>query len=183
MDHGVGVSVSCSQVKHGCLPHSLSSTRSVRRFRTPELIQVLAKRAQCKEALAAEAQRVYLAFLKRISQEHYGLLRDTVNKLAVADCLLSLAQVALQEGYTKPVFTRAGGLEIVEGRHPMVEVLTSAPFVPNTVRMGEGEPGSIIITGPNMGGKSSAVRMIALCAIVRLFGLISCTIVLLISCE
>ena len=50
----------------------------------------------------------------------------------------------------------------------MVEALRSDPFVPNTIKMGGGCPRSKIITGPNMGGKSSAVRMIALCAIVSI---------------
>ena len=55
-------------------------------------------------------------------------------------------------------------LEIVDGRHPMIEKLRDEPFVPNTVRMHP--QGHKIITGPNMGGKSSVVRMIALCSIV-----------------
>ena len=66
----------------------------------------------------------------------------------------------------KPEFTEQDTLEIVEGRHPMIEALRSDPFVPNTVRMGGEDPRSKIITGPNMGGKSSVVRMIALCTIV-----------------
>ncbi|OCH90300.1 hypothetical protein OBBRIDRAFT_826026 [Obba rivulosa] len=148
----------------------VSSTKTTRRYRTPDINKKLAKRAQYKEALAAEAQRVYLAFLKRISRGHYSLLRDVVNKLAVADCLLSLAQVALQEGYVKPEFTQDGELEIVDGRHPMVEVLRSDPFVPNSVSMGGEQADSIIITGPNMGGKSCVVRMIALCAIMAQTG-------------
>ncbi len=120
---------------------------------------------------------MYLSFLAAIVEQHYGLLRDAVNKLAVADCLFSLAQVAAQEGYCRPEFVaRAEGqdahgggedvLEIVRGRHPMIEALRTDPFVPNGVKMGGGEARHKIITGPNMGGKSSAVRMTALCAIV-----------------
>lgn len=100
-----------------------------------------------------------------------------MNKLAVADCLLSLARVALQEGYVKPEFVEDDLLELVEGRHPMVEALRSDPFVPNTVTMGGGQPRSKIITGPNMGGKSSAVRMIALCAIVSICRWFLCALV------
>lgn len=73
----------------------------------------------------------------------------------------------MQEGYVRPIFCDDEDiLEIVNGRHPMVEALRDDPFVPNSVCMGYGEPRSKVITGPNMGGKSSAVRMIALCAIV-----------------
>lgn len=59
-----------------------------------------------------------------------------------------------QPDYTRPIFTDNDELEIVDGRHPMIELLRPHPFTPNTVRMGSspGEPRSKIITGPNMGG-------------------------------
>jgi DNA mismatch repair ATPase MutS len=62
--------------------------------------------------------------------------------------------------------------EIVDGRHPMVEALRVDPFVPNSVVLGDGEPRSKIITGPNMGGnlKSSTVRMIAHAQILSCLG-------------
>ncbi|EED81705.1 predicted protein [Postia placenta Mad-698-R] len=141
-----------------------------RRYHPPEVRKKLQERAQYMEALEASANKAYDSFLREISQKHYGLLRDAVNKLAVADCLLSLARVALQEGYVKPQFTNEDTLEIVDGRHPMVEALRSDPFVPNSIHMGNGYPRSKIITGPNMGGKSSVVRMTALCAIMAQIG-------------
>ncbi|KIP07972.1 hypothetical protein PHLGIDRAFT_510551, partial [Phlebiopsis gigantea 11061_1 CR5-6] len=154
----------------------ISSTRTVRRLRTPGIITKLEERAQLKEALEESANRAYRSFLGEISQNHYAVLRDAVNKLAVADCLCSLALVAVQEGYVRPEFVNdrdeaQGGrtpLEIVEGRHPMIEKLRDEPFVPNTVCMHP--QGHKVITGPNMGGKSSVVRMIALCAIMAQIG-------------
>ena len=83
---------------------------------------------------------------------HYGVLRNVVNKLAIADCLLSLAHVALQPGYVKPIISDENHLEIVDGRHPIVEALSSDPFVPSSVSMGGSEAKVKIITGPNMGG-------------------------------
>lgn len=80
------------------------------------------------------------------------MLRSVINKLAIADCLLSLALVALQENYVRPTFTDDDNLEIIDGRHPMVEALRPDPFVPNTLVMGGEKPRSKIITGPNMGG-------------------------------
>ncbi len=127
------------------------------------MIEKLEQRAQLKEALDREANEAYQSFLAEITDDYYAVLRDAVNKLATADCLLSLALVALQEGYVRPQFSDDDVMEIEDGRHPMVEALRNDPFVPNTVRM---QPRHKIITGPNMGGKSSAVRMIALCAIV-----------------
>ncbi len=132
---------------------------------------MLQERAQHKEALAAEAHKAFLSFLDEIIEKYYALLRDAVNKLAVTDCLFSLAQVAAQEGYCRPQFVeRADGeedvLEIVKGRHPMIEAVRTDPFVPNSLKMGASDSRHKIITGPNMGGKSSVVRMTALCTIV-----------------
>ncbi|KAI0691181.1 muts domain V-domain-containing protein [Cytidiella melzeri] len=145
----------------------ISGTKYVRRVRSPEIIEKLEQRAQWKEALDREANTAFRSFLNEISSNHYGLLRDAVNKLATADCLLSLALVALREGYVRPQFSDEDNMEIEAGRHPMVESLRDDPFVPNTIRM---RPRHKIITGPNMGGKSSAVRMIALCAIMAQVG-------------
>lgn len=149
----------------------LSSTKYLKRYHTPVVRVKLQQRAQFQESLAAEGNKAFLSFLDDIINKHYGVLRDAVNKLAVTDCLFSLAQVAAQEGYCRPEFVeRKEGeedvLEFVKGRHPMIEALRTDPFVPNSVRMGGGGSRHKVITGPNMGGKSSAVRMTALCAIV-----------------
>ncbi|CAL1703692.1 unnamed protein product [Somion occarium] len=152
----------------------ISSTKTVRRWRPPKVKELVERRAQLQEAIALESNQIYHSFLQRISQDHYALLRDAVNKLAVADCLISLSLLALQQGYIRPTFcdaeTDGDVLEIVEGRHPMVEAVRDEPFVPNTIRMGAGEPRSKIITGPNMGGKSLTVRMVALCSIMAQIG-------------
>jgi len=157
------------------IPYSwflLSRTKTVERFHSPKIKEKLQQRAQWKEALQLEANKAFLSFLTEISHNHYALLRDAVNKLAIVDCLFSLALVAVQEGYVRPTFCDDGEdtLEIVDGRHHMVEAIRDAPFVPNSVVMGGNCPRSKIITGPNMGGKSSAVRMIALCAIMAQIG-------------
>src|SRR5882757_157690 len=83
----------------------LSRTKSATRYHTPEVKRKLQERAQYKEALEAEAKKSFLAFLDEIAQGSYGVLRNAVNNLAVADCLISLARVALQGGYVRPVFT------------------------------------------------------------------------------
>jgi DNA mismatch repair protein MSH3 len=98
------------------------------------------------ETLQAEANQAYIGFLAQMTENHYAELRDAINKLAVADCLLSLALVA-QAGYVKPEFSDENVFEVVEGRHPMLEELHSDPFVPNDCHMGAGQPSSKIITG------------------------------------
>lgn len=102
--------------------------------------------------LQREAHRAYTMFLKEITNDYYGVLRHAVNRLAIADCLFSLAQVALGADYSRPEFIDGDVLEIVDGRHPIIERLSSDPFVKNSLDLGFREPKSKIITGPNMGG-------------------------------
>ena len=131
----------------------------------------LALREQFRETRDAASTKAFLSFLEEIAHGQYAILRQAVNKLATIDCLLSLALVAMRNDYVKPHFiAEEDVLEIVDGRHPMVEALRSDPFVPNSVALGDGEPRCKVITGPNMGGKSSAVRMIALIAIMAQIG-------------
>lgn len=153
--------------------HHLSisiSTKSARRYHTPEVRQKLQERAQYQEALKLEADQAYLNFLEEIMDDHYALLRNAVNRLAIVDCLLSLASVALQDDYVKPTFVGDNVIDIADGRHPMVEILRTDPFVPNDLRIGGQESRTKIITGPNMGGKSSLVRMVALIALMAQIG-------------
>ncbi|KAJ7343625.1 muts domain V-domain-containing protein [Mycena albidolilacea] len=146
---------------------AVSKTKYVERYRSPGVTQKLQERARWQESLQIEAKKAFLAFLDEVAA-HYAILRNAVNKLAAADCLLSLAQVALRDNYVKPQFTDDDTFEIVDGRHPMVEALRSDPYVPNSVSFESGN--SKVITGPNMGGKSSCVRMIALVAIMAQIG-------------
>ncbi|KAJ7489851.1 muts domain V-domain-containing protein [Mycena galericulata] len=150
---------------------AVSKTKYVERYRSPKVKEKLQERARCRESLQIEAKKAFLVFLDEINV-YYAIVRDAVNKLAVADCLMSLAQVALQENYVKPQFTdgnESNILEVVDGRHPMVEALRSDPFVPNTMLF-TNESRAKIISGPNLGGKSSCVRMVALIAIMAQIG-------------
>ena len=149
---------------------SAYSTRKVKRYHTPEVKRLLQERAQHQETLEAESNKAYLTFLTEIVDKYYTPLRNAVNRLATADCLLSLATVASQEDYVKPIFTSEDVIEITDGRHPMVEVLRTDPFVPNSIYIGGESSRAKIITGPNMGGKSSTVRMVALVALMAQVG-------------
>ncbi|KAG1756484.1 muts domain V-domain-containing protein [Suillus paluster] len=148
----------------------VSATKFLRRYHTPEIKKFIDELSRYKEALNAEANKAFASFLSSIALDQYSVMRDVVNKLAMADCLLSLAHVAHQQGYVRPEFIEEDFLEIVEGRHPMIEALRTDPFVPNTLYIGGDYPRSSVITGPNMGGKSSAVRMVALIAIMAQIG-------------
>lgn len=147
----------------------ISGTRKVSRFHTPEVVQFMRERDQHKEALAAACDHAYMQFLSNISS-HYPILRDCVSALATIDALFSLSVIASQPGYVKPTYTHETRFDVKGGRHPMVEQLLAQSYVPNDTNLSAEETRALLVTGPNMGGKSSYVRQIALIAIMGQIG-------------
>ncbi|KAJ5628189.1 hypothetical protein N7490_010417 [Penicillium lividum] len=147
----------------------VSGTKKVSRFHTPEVIQLIRQRDQHKEALAAACDQAFAALLAEISAQ-YQTFRDCVQSLATLDCLLSLATIAQQPGYVKPEYTNHPCLHVEQGRHPMVERLLSDTYVPNDTSLDTDATRALLVTGPNMGGKSSYVRQVALIAIMGQIG-------------
>ncbi|MGM9662574.1 MAG: DNA mismatch repair protein MutS [Oscillospiraceae bacterium] len=91
--------------------------------------------------------------------------------VAEADALCSLAAVAVKQRYCRPTVDESGRIEIREGRHPVVEkTLKDALFIPNDTQMDEGEQRVAIITGPNMAGKSTYMRQVALIVLLAQIG-------------
>jgi DNA mismatch repair protein MutS len=91
--------------------------------------------------------------------------------LARLDCLLGLADLAETNGYHRPKFNGEGRLVIESGRHPVVETMIAGErFVPNTIRMDDTDSQVLIITGPNMAGKSTVLRQVAISAILSQLG-------------
>ena len=110
---------------------------------------------QLREEISAAAQRI----------------QQTAAAVAEIDALVSLAVVAVRNNYCRPEVDESGVLEIREGRHPVVEqVLKDSLFVPNDTFMGEKEERVAIITGPNMAGKSTYMRQVALIVLLAQMG-------------
>ncbi|KAK6344071.1 Mismatch repair protein msh3 [Orbilia brochopaga] len=147
----------------------ISGTKRVSRFHTPEVLRLLRERDQRKETLANECDRAFREFMAQISTQ-YQEYRDAVQSLATLDCIMSLATVAQLPGYVKPVITDGVGIRVKQGRHPMVEQLLLDTYVPNDIELGSEERRTLVVTGPNMGGKSSYVRQIALIGIMAQIG-------------
>ena len=97
---------------------------------------------------------------------------NTVGKaIADLDCLVSLATVAKLNGYCKPIITDNGEITVTEGRHPVAEMLPSDEFfVPNGTAMNSGDSKIMLITGPNMAGKSLYMRQVALITVMAHMG-------------
>ncbi|KAH8815437.1 DNA mismatch repair protein msh3 [Xylogone sp. PMI_703] len=149
----------------------ISGTKKLSRFHTPTVIRMLRERDQHKESLSAACDTAFRSLLSAISA-HYALFRDSISHLATLDCLLSLATVASLPGYSKPTFTDTAEISVVGGRHPMVEQLLSSSYIPNDTQLSneENHTRALLITGPNMGGKSSYVRQVALICILAQIG-------------
>ncbi|KAF2158871.1 hypothetical protein M409DRAFT_30658 [Zasmidium cellare ATCC 36951] len=147
----------------------ISGTKKVSRYHAPEVVKLIRERDQHKEALSNACDAAFIDLLTEIGSK-YQAFRDCVQSLALLDCLLSLAEVAQQPGYCKPSFSDEPGISITAGRHPMVEQLLLDSFVPNDVKLSSDQTRALLITGPNMGGKSSYVRSVALIAIMAQIG-------------
>ncbi|KAI4222828.1 MAG: hypothetical protein L6R36_005860 [Xanthoria steineri] len=164
------IEVDNTQLKH--VPASwskISGTKKVSRFHTPEVVRLIRERDQHKEALAAACDVAFTALLSEISTK-YQLFRDCIQALATLDCLVSLAVVASQPNYVKPEFSDDTCIVVKQGRHPMVEQLLLDGYVPNDTDLATDQTRALLITGPNMGGKSSYVRQVALIAIMGQIG-------------
>ncbi|MFQ5576027.1 MAG: DNA mismatch repair protein MutS, partial [Anaerolineae bacterium] len=108
---------------------------------------------------------------RQAAAQQLGPLRQTAQALARLDVLASLAEAAAQNGYTKPAVSVSPHITLREGRHPVVEQLLpgDAPFVPNDCRLNRDQR-LIIVTGPNMSGKSVYLRQVALAALMAQIG-------------
>ena len=147
----------------------ISGTKKISRFHTPEVVRFIRERDQHKESLAAACDKAFSQLLAEISSK-YQSFRDCVQALATLDCLLSLAMVANRPGYVKPQYTDSTCIRVDQGRHPMVEQLLLDSYVPNDIELISDQTRALLVTGPNMGGKSSYVRQIALIAIMGQIG-------------
>ncbi|KAL8694171.1 MAG: hypothetical protein Q9218_001114 [Villophora microphyllina] len=147
----------------------ISGTKKVSRFHTPEVVRLIRERDQHKEALAAACDVAFAALLAEIATR-YQSFRDCVQALATLDCLVSLASIANQPGYVKPQFSNDTCIVVEQGRHPMVEQLLLDAYVANDTDLATNQTRALLITGPNMGGKSSYVRQVALISIMGQIG-------------
>lgn len=150
----------------------ISGTKKLSRFHTPEVVSLITERDQHKEALAAACDDAFKDLLKSISAD-YQPLRDAVSALATLDCLVCLSKVASLPGYTKPTFLPSdtpSTISITAGRHPIAEHTLPNGYIPFTTSLASPAPLAHLVTGPNMGGKSSFVRAVALMVLLAQIG-------------
>ena len=122
-----------------------------------------------EQALRLEA-RLFAEIKEKLLKEIESLT-DASDSLGVLDCLNAFATVARENHYVRPQIVEGGrALNIVDGRHPVVEALSSEQFIPNDTYLDTGENRTMIITGPNMAGKSTYMRQVALIVLMAHIG-------------
>ena len=137
------------------------------------LTQALKEREQA--ILTADSRRVELErkifddICESISNESEAIQRIAA-AVAEVDVLSTLANLALERNYSRPEINDGGNLIIAEGRHPVVELISGKQFIPNDLELRASDTSCLIITGPNMGGKSTYIRQAALIAMLAHVG-------------
>ncbi len=142
--------------------HRKQTTANSERFVTPELKEMEGKLLGAEERARALEHEIFQRLRSAVLQE-LPALQTTARTVARIDALASLAETARLFGHVRPQLAADGTITIREGRHPVLEqTLPSGSFVPNDTILDRGDRRLVIITGPNMAGKSTYIRQTAL---------------------
>lgn len=140
------------------------------RFVTPELKEMEETILGAQEKVVELEYQLFVALRDRVAGQTEAI-QLAAQTIAQIDCLLSLAEVAIAYRYVRPDLRPTGSIDIKEGRHPVVErMLKDRPYVPNDLSMDDDDQRILIITGPNMAGKSTYLRMAALIVLMAQMG-------------
>ncbi|MEK7864185.1 MAG: DNA mismatch repair protein MutS, partial [Nitrospirota bacterium] len=140
------------------------------RFITPELKEYESKVIGAEERLKNLEYQAFNEILNEAQKESPNLAK-TAHSIAAADFLTSLAVVAKRHNYVKPCIDESGIIEITDGRHPVLERIPGEErFIPNSIYLDNEKQRLMIITGPNMAGKSTYMRQIALTVLMAQIG-------------
>ncbi len=145
------------------------TTTSSERYITEELKRLESRVLGARERLDALEYKLFDELRRRIADQ-LPRVQKTAQAIAKIDVLRSFAAVAVKARYVRPTVTDNGVLDIRGGRHPVVENLQSAPFVPNDAHLDKGQEQTLLITGPNMAGKSTYMRQVALIVLMAQIG-------------
>jgi len=139
------------------------------RFVTPGLKEYEARVLGAEERINRLEFELFEEVRAHVAREVPALLA-TARAVGTVDVLAALAEVAHERGHVRPVVTDGRGLQIVDGRHPVLEAVGQQPVVPNDLELDGEEAQIIILTGPNMAGKSVYLRQVALLVILAQLG-------------
>lgn len=140
------------------------------RYITQELKEFETQVETAQERRIQKEQEIFHALRKEVAA-HNSSIQEIARFISRADCIFALADVAEANRYCRPVMNTRGVIHIKDGRHPVLEKgIRGERFVPNTISMDSGENRVLIITGPNMSGKSTVLRQTALTVLMAQMG-------------
>lgn len=148
--------------------HRRQTVKNAERYITPELKEFEDKVLGARDRALAREKQLYDELLDQLIAR-LAELQATAAALAALDVLANFAERAITLRYAPPTLTDEPVIEIIEGRHPVVERFIDQPFVPNDLRLDD-QRRMLVITGPNMGGKSTFMRQTALIVILARIG-------------
>lgn len=139
------------------------------RFTTPELKEWEKKVLGAEERILQLETELFQDVCRQVAAETRRILA-TARAVATLDALAGLAETAARRRFARPEMHDGDELEIVHGRHPVIEVFNDEPFVPNSLYLNNSTDRLLVITGPNMGGKSTVLRQTAIIALLGQMG-------------
>ncbi|KPJ67930.1 MAG: DNA mismatch repair protein MutS [Coxiella sp. DG_40] len=159
--HGYYIEISRAQARQAPDEYIRRQTlKNGERYITPELKEFENKALSSKSRALAREKFLYEQLLDKLVQ-HLKPLQECASSLAELDVLNNLAERAETLHLVKPEFSLKPGIHIQDGRHPVIEQVLDQPFIPNNIHLDDNRR-MLIITGPNMGGKSTYMRQTAL---------------------
>jgi DNA mismatch repair protein MutS len=169
---GYYIEISKANLQHAPADYERKQTLvNAERFTTPELKELESKVLSAEEKIL-ELERHIFSELRTFAAQHATRIRATAGAIAELDLTAALAQLATESRYVRPKFSESGEMRVAGGRHPVIERLTekqAARFIPNDLYL-DTDRYLAVITGPNMGGKSTYLRQTALISILAQMG-------------
>jgi len=139
------------------------------RYTTPELKDYERKVLDADDKILTLEKQIF-SEVRQAAVLHAGRIKNTAAALAELDVTAALAQVAAEQKYTRPGFSTDGEMRIAGGRHAVIEKIAEDRFIPNDLYLNDSTDLIAVITGPNMGGKSTYLRQAALISILAQMG-------------
>ena len=167
-----GYAIEVPKAQTGNVPSDYTRKQTLangERYVTPELRELDVAIASAESRQLRHEQTLYEQLVERLAERVDDLLA-TADALAELDAYCSLAQVAGERGYVRPRFVEESVVEFVDGRHPVMEALLGSTFVPNDLRVDGDHARFVLLTGPNMGGKSTYLRQTGLLVVLAQIG-------------
>jgi DNA mismatch repair protein MutS len=167
--HGYYIEISRSQSEQAPTEYIRRQTlKNVERYITPELKIFEDKVLTSRSKALAREKELYEGLLEKLNEPLLQLQQSAAG-IAKIDVLNTLAERSQALKWTKPQFSETPGLQITAGRHPVIEQVMETPFMPNDTLLND-ERRMLMITGPNMGGKSTYMRQTALITLLAYMG-------------